>query len=46
MFGSQIFCELIRVKNMIEMNLFGQIIDCGLQCEDDGSDGWFGMIID
>ena len=45
MFESQIFCELISVKNMIEMDLFGLIIDGGLQCEDHDSDGWFGMII-
>ncbi len=27
--GVEIFCELISVKNMIEMDLFGLIIDCG-----------------
>ncbi len=45
MFGSQIFCELISVNNIMEMDLFGLIIDCGLQCEDNDRDGWFGMIM-
>ncbi len=27
--GVEIFCELISVKNVIEIDLFGMIVDCG-----------------